>query len=449
MVIFNTKKIKKIKANYAEEIQHSDFIFALRFKRDFRIFVNILLKLLIAFFVTLLFVATIVGIVDGIQTYTQMSKVSATPLGVTDLIVQIVVAIFMAIYIFFVPAIAWILTLFQTLLYILSVYPIILYLWDGSVETFVIFSSVIFLILGFIFLIVKFFKIFWTFEENGKEKKRFIQNIFQAILLIVFIPYLIIFLNVLVIFITQSIFNISNLDDTSLVVILFNNSFYDYPHDYDSIIFNPLSPDLQNFSFLIFILSSGTLAILLYFVIIDLSVRIFEIIILLVVSPIVISISITDDAVRFRLWFRIMMQKIFNVVFIFGSYTLYIALIPFISKFAYTYLSSYSVLIQEGFIILMVIAGAFMLENTKTLLIFIFGAGTAAGFATTIQNISGRTKFYNNKLKSGLRMAASPYTYTGKAIYNRTLRTNVESKRLIAKENENKRLKKQLERRKR
>ena len=63
---------------------------------------------------------------------------------------------------------------------------------------------------------------------------------------------------------------------------------------------DPLNPELANFSFLVFMLSTSILAILLFYLVIDLAVRIFEIIILLFIAPIVISISVSDDGTRFR-----------------------------------------------------------------------------------------------------------------------------------------------------
>jgi len=113
----------------------------------------------------------------------------------------------------------------------------------------------------------------------------------------------------------------------------------------------------------------------------------------------------------------------------FGGYVLFIASLPFLTSFTYTKLTGFSSIVQEGFIIVMIISGAYMLETSKTLIAFIFGAGSNVGFATTISNLSSRTKHYQKNLLREGKLLSTPYIYGGKAIKSLSSKTRIHQQR--------------------
>ncbi len=420
----------KIQINYQEKNNQGYPIFLNNLEKYFKLFIFYFKKIFKFTLIFFFFIAIILGLIYGISgTIFHGGTVIENTRSFEDIIIEIITGILMALYIIFVPAIVWILNLLQSLIYIMSFYPIILNALSISAKTFLIWSIVILIAVGTVFLLIKLFKIFWSRSNAQKEGSNLFFNIFQLLLLIILVPYVIFFLNVLVIFLISIIFHLSSQSDSNLALIIFNNSFYDYPHDFSTIPLNPFDADLQNFSFIVFMITTSILTYLIAWIVFDLGIRIYEIFILMFVSPIVISISVSDDSTRFKFWFQVINYKIFNVVFLFGGYTLYIASLPYITSFAYNKLTNFSSMIQEGFIIVMIISGAYMLESSKALIAFIFGAGTNVGFATTISNLSARTQHYQKNLWKEGKLLATPYVYGAKSIKKLSSKTRIHEQR--------------------
>lgn len=165
------------------------------------------------------------------------------------------------------------------------------------------------------------------YEKQGAMFRSTITNTLGAIVLMLLIPVIFISINFIVVTITEFIISNSGPKQVNLGLWIFNASFDNGFQNFTSVPDTFNFADSEHFNYIICLFAEGFMVYILFLISINLFTRVFELLLLYCVSPLVVGSIVSDTTGNYktmRNWSNVVLQRFILFFFIFAAYNIFL-----------------------------------------------------------------------------------------------------------------------------
>ncbi len=208
--------------------------------------------------------------------------------------------------------------------------------WNVPIEFWIVLFVAVVLI-----AILLIFKMFYIMQVRYELKGVMFRNAFiatfSAVVVILLLPAVFIVINYVVVTITSFIIKQTNQGYVNLGLWVFNSSFDNGLQHFTSVpdAFN--FPNSDHFSYIICLFAEGFMVYILFLITINLFTRVFELLLLYCVAPLVVASGVGDSTGQYKTiknWISITMQRFILFSFIYLAYNVFLSSVTLFASIA-------------------------------------------------------------------------------------------------------------------